>query len=360
MQFSFAQDKTVTGVVSDKTGPLPGANIVIKGTKRSVQADFDGKYSILAKAGEVLVFSFTGYNDSSVTVGASNVYSVVLSDGIKLDEVVVTGFNKIKKDNVVSAITVVGSSQLQKLSTVTSVDNMLQGKAAGVQVVAASGRPGNAARVVVRGANNINGASANPIYVVDGAILTNIEMNSINPSDIESMTVLKDAAAASLYGSRAGNGVIIVTTKRATTGKTQFNVNTSYGYSERVDDNFSVMNASQYLAYEDKLRAAGVNGIPSRTSGEKAILVRDGENWEDQIFRKGEIRSTQISLSHANDSSNLYASFSNDSNSGLVEPWNGYERITGRVKFDQRTKYNFTFGSNRYNSTGFIWSLTIL
>ena len=346
MQFSFAQEKTVTGVVSDKTGPLPGANIVVKGTTNSTQTDFDGKYSIKVKAGEVLVFSFTGYNNSSVTVGASNVYSVILSDGIKLDEVIVTGFTKIKKDNVVSAISVVGSTELQKLSSVTSIDNMLQGKAAGVQVVAASGRPGQAGRVVVRGANNINGASSNPIYVVDGALMTSIEMNSINPADIESMSVLKDAAAASLYGSRAGNGVIIVTTKRANSGKTQFNVNTSFGYSERVDDNFSVMNASQYLAYEDKLKAAGVNGIPTRTDGEKAILVRDGENWEDQIFRRGEIRSTQISVGHANETSNLYASFSNDSNSGLVNPWNGYDRITGRVKFDQKTKYNFTFGSN--------------
>jgi TonB-linked SusC/RagA family outer membrane protein len=346
MQFSFAQEKTVTGVVSDKTGPLPGANVVVKGTKRSAQADFDGKYSILAKAGDVLVFSFTGYNNSSVTVGASNVYSITLSDGIKLDEVVVTGFNKIKKDNVVSAISVVGSSELQKLASVTSLDNMLQGKAAGVQVVAASGRPGNAARVVVRGANNINGASSNPIYVVDGAILTNIEMNSINPADIESMTVLKDAAAAALYGSRAGNGVIIVTTKRAGNGKTQFNVNTSYGFSERVDDNFSVMNASQYLAYEDKLRTAGVNGIPTRTAADRATLIRNGEDWEDEIFRKGTIRSTQISMSSANESSNLYTSFSNDKNTGLVNPWDGYDRITGRVKFDHKTKYNFTFGSN--------------
>ncbi len=346
MQFSFAQEKTVTGVVTDKLGPLPGANIVVKGTTNGVQTDFDGKYSIKAKSGDVLEVSFTGYNKKSITVGAANSYNVLLEEGVELQEVVVLGFTSQKKEDIISAVSVVGSSELQKLSTVTSVDNMLQGKAAGVQVVAASGRPGQAARVIVRGANSISGVSANPIYVVDGAVMTNIEMNSINPSDIETMAVLKDAAAASLYGSRAGNGVVIVTTKRAKSGKTQFDFNSSIGYSERVDDNFSVMNASQYLAYEDKLRAAGVNGIPVRTDAAKAILIRNGENWEKQIFRKGEIRSSQISLQSANETTNLYASFSNDKNTGLINPWNGYERITGRVKIDHKTKYNFTFGSN--------------
>mgnify|MGYP006190847649 CR=1 FL=1 len=346
MQFSFAQEKTVTGVVTDKLGPLPGANVVVKGTTNGVQTDFDGKYSIKAKSGDVLEVSFTGYNKKSITVGAASSYNVLLEEGVQLQEVVVLGFTSQKREDIISAVSVVGSSELQKMSTVTSVDNMLQGKAAGVQVVAASGRPGQAARVIVRGANSISGVSANPIYVVDGAVMTSIEMNSINPSDIETMAVLKDAAAASLYGSRAGNGVVIVTTKRAKSGKTQFDFNSSIGYSERVEDNFSVMNASQYLAYEDKLRAAGVNGIPVRTDAEKAILVRNGENWEKQIFRKGEVRSSQVSLQSANETTNLYASFSNDKNTGLINPWNGYERITGRVKIDHKTKHNFTFGSN--------------
>ncbi|MBM6500202.1 SusC/RagA family TonB-linked outer membrane protein [Flavobacterium macrobrachii] len=346
MQFSFAQEKTVTGVVTDKIGPLPGANVVVKGTTNGVQTDFDGKYSIKAKSGDILEVSFTGYDKKTVTVGAANSYNVVLSEGVLLDEVVVLGFTSQKKENITTAVSVVGASELQKLSSVTSLDNMLQGKASGVQVVAASGRPGQAARVVIRGANSINGASSNPIYVVDGALMTSIEMNSINPADVESMTVLKDAAAAALYGSRAGNGVIIVTTKRAKNGKTQFDFNSSYGYSERVDDNFSVMNASQLLAYEDKLRAAGVNGIAVRTDEEKARLIRNGENWEKQIFRKGEIKSSQISMQSANETTNLYASFSSDSNTGLVNPWNGFERVTGRVKVDHKTKYNFSFGSN--------------
>lgn len=347
MQFSFAQEKTVTGIVTEDGMPLPGVTVAVKGTTIGTQTDFDGKYSIKAQVGQELEFTYIGKKSQSVTIGASSSINVAMTpdEAVNLGEVVVMGFTKQKKDDITSAVSVVGSAEIEKMSSVTSLDNMLQGKAAGVQVVAASGRPGQAGRVVVRGSNNINGANSNPIYVVDGTIMTSIEMNSLSPGDIESMVVLKDAAAQALYGSRAGNGVIVVTTKRAKQGKAQFTVNSSFGESERVDDNFSVMNASQLLAYEDKLRAAGVNGIPVRTDEEKAILIRNGENWEKQIFKKGQIRSIQATFQNGTENSNIYASFSNDSNTGLVNPWNGYERTTGRVKME--TKANkFTFGSN--------------
>lgn len=345
-QFSFSQEKTITGVISDEALPLPGATVVVKGTSNGVQSDFNGVYSITTKKGDVLVFSYVGYKNQEVQVGDSDKIDVILIADTQLEEVVVLGFVSQKAENITSAVEVVGAKELSKLSAVTSLDNALQGKAAGVQVVNASGRPGQAGIVRVRGVNSLTGAGASPIYVVDGSIMTSREMTSINPDDIETMTILKDAAAAALYGSRAGNGVVVVTTKRGKTGVTRYQVNTSFGSSERVEDNYAVMNAQQYLDYEDKLITAGVNGIPTRSAEEKARLVRDGTSWENEIFRKGTIRSTQFSASHGTETSNFYASFANDKNTGLVEPFNGYERLVGRIKAESKMKHNVTIGSN--------------
>ena len=345
-QFSLAQEKTVTGVISDETMPLPGATVVVKNTSNGVQADFDGNYSIKTQKGAVLVFSFVGYKSQEVTVGDSNTINIVLAENTQLDEVVVMGFVTQKAENISSAVENVGAKELSKLSAVTSLDNALQGKAAGVQVVNASGRPGQAGNVRIRGVNSLTGAGANPIYVVDGSIMTPREMTSINPDDVASMVVLKDAAAAALYGSRAGNGVIIVTTKRGKVGSTIYNVSTSMGSSERVNDNFDVMNAQQFIDYEIKLRNAGVNGIPNRSPEEQARLIRDGADWQNEIFRNGLIQSTQFSASHGTENSNFRASFSNDKNTGLVRPFKGYERLVGRVKAESKMKHNVTIGSN--------------
>jgi hypothetical protein len=184
IQFSFAQEKTVTGVVSDKTGPLPGANIVVKGTNRSAQADFDGKFSIKAKQGEVLVISFVGMSDTSITVGASNTLNVKLQDGVKLDEVVVQGYGR-----TATKAKTIGATQTVSAKTVANRPNVnvlqsLQGQLAGTNIALGSGQPGtNKIDVIIRGESSLN-ASTDPLYVVDGIPLTQAFFRNLNPNDI--------------------------------------------------------------------------------------------------------------------------------------------------------------------------------
>lgn len=346
MQFSFAQEKTVSGTVTESGLPLPGVSVVVKGTTVGTQTDFNGKYSIQVAQGQTLEFSYVGFKTQAVVVGAaSTVNTVMVEDATSLDEVLVVGFYTQKKEDITSSVVNVGAKDMEKMSAVTTLDNMLQGKAAGVQVVANSGRPGQAANVRIRGINGISGA-ADPLYVVDGVYMTPTQMVAINPADVENQTILKDAAATALYGSRGANGVIIITTKRAKAGRTQFQLNTSFGTSERVDDNFDVMNAAQFLAHEKKLIAAGVNGIPNRTDEQIAALTRNGANWEDEIFRKGQIQSVQFSAQSSTETTNFSASFSHDKNSGLINPWKGFDKTTGRIKVDQKLKHGITFGGN--------------
>lgn len=222
MQFSFAQEKTVSGVVSDATGPLPGANVVVKGTTRSAQTDFDGKYSVKAKQGETLVFSFTGYNDYSVVVGAGNTYNAKLQENVKtLNEVVVVGYATTTKERFTGTATKINAENLEA-KTVANVSQALRGEVAGVNVITSSGAPGSDAAIRIRGFGSING-NRDPLYVVDGAPFSS-DVSSINPADIESMTVLKDAAATSIYGTRGANGVILITTKQGKVGKSVVSV----------------------------------------------------------------------------------------------------------------------------------------
>ncbi|WP_310555904.1 SusC/RagA family TonB-linked outer membrane protein [Flavobacterium sp.] len=279
MQFSFAQEKTITGTVSDGSGPIPGANVVVKGTQRGVSTGFDGKYSIKAKEGEVLVFSFMGMRDASATIGASSVVNAKLKDDAEqLVDVVVTAFGIKKKDKAVSSATqqIKGSALTEARES--NLVNALSGKIAGVQVTSSSGGVGASSRIVLRGNSSITGNNE-ALFVVDGIPFDNSSATSgkigiagantagsgggvdtpngiasINPDDIESITVLKGPTAAALYGIRAAQGVILITTKKGKSGEAlgvSINSNitfanplitpdfqNSYGQSGRPSDNF--------------------------------------------------------------------------------------------------------------------------
>lgn len=343
----FAQDKTVSGVVKDGSLPLPGVNVTVKGTNVGTATDFDGKYSIKVAEGQTLVFTFLGYATQSIKVGSSSTINVALAESAEsLENVIIdVGFVNSNRNKINTAVAVVSGKELEKFASTTTIDNALQGKVAGVQVVAASGRPGQAARVVIRGANGPDGSS-NPLYVVDGMYMTANEMTALNPADIETQVVLKDAAAAAMFGARGGSGVIVITTKKGKVGKTQFSINTSYGVTERVDDNFDMMNAQQYLELGDKYRAAGIGSVPTFTTAERAFRIRNGANWEEEIFRKGQIKTTQFQVTSADENTNFLASFVADSNDGLVRPWNGQERLSGRIKVDRKLKHGMSIGAN--------------
>ena len=226
VQLSFAQTKTITGTVTDDTGPLPGVNIVIKGTTTGADTDFNGNYSIEASTGDVLVFSFVGMQTQERTVGAANVIDVILVADNVLEEVIVTAYGTSTKAAFTGSADVINSQDLA-LRTVTSPIAAIEGRATGVQFISPSGQPGSSPEIVIRGVGTLNGSS-DPLYVVDGMQYEG-GLSSINQDDIESFTILKDAASTSLYGSRAANGVVLITTKKGTKGDIKVNASTTYG-----------------------------------------------------------------------------------------------------------------------------------
>ncbi|MFY0483416.1 SusC/RagA family TonB-linked outer membrane protein [Flavobacterium sp. PLA-1-15] len=231
MQFSFAQEKTITGIVTEKGMPLPGVSVVVKGTTNGTQTDFDGKYSIKASAGQVIEFSYLGFKTQSATVGSSNSVSVTMEedDAIGLGEVVVVAYGTQKREAVTGSIGTI-SAEVIGQQQVTSPLKALQGTVAGVSMVTAGGQPGSNPQIRIRGFASLR-AGQDPLIVVDGAPY-NGNLNSISQDHIESMSVLKDGASASLYGSRGANGVIIVTTKKGKKGTApRINIRSQVGVS---------------------------------------------------------------------------------------------------------------------------------
>ena len=224
VQVSFAQQKTISGTVSDASGPLPGVSILIKGTTTGTETDFDGKYTIKAAANNVLVFSYLGYKSAERTVGSATTINVTLEeDANVLDVVVVLGYGSLKKTELTGSTVQVNSEEIE-LVPVSTVDQVLQGKVAGLVFNGDSGTPGSTTDIRIRGVSSIT-AGNEPLYVIDGVPMNNSNVSatssgsslsalaSINSNNIESITVLKDASATAAYGARGANGVIVITTK---------------------------------------------------------------------------------------------------------------------------------------------------
>ena len=344
MQFSFAQEKTVSGVVSDQTGPIPGVNVVVKGTSNGVQTDFDGKYAIKAKTGDVLVFSFIGMNNSNVTVGASNTVSVKMtSDSQNLEEVVVVAYGKVKKSEYTGSVASIKAADIEN-RPLTNVLGGLDGATSGIQIQSSAGQPGSAPAIRIRGFSSINGSNT-PLYIVDGVPYTG-DISTINSSDVESMNVLKDASSTSLYGSKAANGVIIITTKTGKSTKDKFSLNVSTGLSSRSIPEYDRVNANQYYPLEwEALRNSRPMGTPVQmdaanlfaTNNIAGLLVTnpfnvannqivgtDGKlnpnasllypedlDWEKQLTRAGVRRNVDFSYQGKSETSNYFVSLNN-------------------------------------------------
>ena len=351
VQFSFAQEKTITGTISDENGlPLPGVNIVVKGTTNGTQTDFDGNYSISAASGSTLVFSYVGYQTQERVIGASNQISFSMEAGEALEEVVIVAFGEKSRDELTSAVTVVSSEELSKLSPSTSIDNMLQGIAPGVQVTGANGKPGQTAYVRVRGIGSINAGSA-PLYIIDGVVAP--DMSSVNPNDIESLSVLKDAATASLYGSRAANGVIVIKTKTGRKNRAaEISISSRYGYGQKIDDNFRMMNTAQKIQYERELAALGVTNAlalvgPSITSDEEyQYYLSIGHDWQETLLRQSVIKSNALSVTGGSEEISYFLSLGHDQNTGIIKDINGFERLNARLNVNYQAKEWLEIGTN--------------
>ena len=358
VQITFAQERTFSGTVSDKDGPLPGVSVLIRGTTIGTETDFDGKFSIKAKTGDLLEFSYVGYEKiEKVLEDSSNVINVTLEEGIGLDEIVVVAFGKKRKEQLTSAVSVISSAELAKMTPSLSIDNMLQGKATGVQVVGGNGKPGQTAFVRIRGIGSVNASSA-PLYIIDGLVAP--DLTNINPQDIESMSVLKDAATASKYGSRAANGVIVIKTKTGQKNKKAVvTISTRYGTGRKIKDNFKMMNAAQKIQYERELAALGVSNAaalpgPLITSDkEYNALVAKDTDWFDELLKKSKIQSTAVSIAGGSKEIAYFLSLGHDTNTGIIQDLNGFKRSNIRMNIDYEAKdwlnisTNFSFTSSK-------------
>lgn len=330
MQFSFAQEKTVTGTVSDKSGPLPGANVVVQGSKTGTQTDVDGKFSIKAKAGDVLVFSFVGMTETTAKVGASNTVNVNMQDGVKLQEVVVSqGYRNVSKKTAVTAIASVSSETIGNRPNANAI-NTIQGQLAGVNISANTGQPGAKSTVIIRGVGTISGNS-DPLYVVDGFPSNSDNFRTINPNDIESVTVLKDAAALSEFGNRGSNGVILIKTKQAKFGeaKTTFKYDSQYGTGYLQTPRYDYANAQQLLKIEQNL-STGMGG--SMTNAEIAAY-KTNTDWVNYFFRPSSSVSHNISIENSGKNSSSFTSLGYFKQDGIL-------KTTGLSRFTLRNNIN--------------------
>lgn len=270
---AFGQTKTVTGTVTDdSSSPLPGVTVVVEGTAIGVVTDIDGNYNIsIPLEAETLVFSFIGFDNQNIEVGGRSVINVMMqASDLRLDEVVVVGYGTMKRSDLSGASVSVGEDKI-KGSVITNIDQALQGRAAGVTSMATSGAPGGSVSIRVRGQSTIN-ANAEPLYVVDGVILQGSDasgaslglgdrlgngsvssvspISSLNPADIESMEILKDASATAIYGAQGANGVVLITTKKGRSGEAKFSYDGMYGM-QRQATRLEMMNLREFAEYSN-------------------------------------------------------------------------------------------------------------
>lgn len=361
---------TVSGVVSDSKGmTIPGANVTEKGTKNAITTDIDGKYEIKVQNNATLEFSFIGFTPKSVAVNGKTKINVKLEESSEqLNDVVVIGYGTQKKSDVNGSISSVKAKDLQDLKQV-NIDQMIQGKASGVSVSSNSGQPGSAVSIRIRGTTSISGTNE-PLYIIDGVPVSGdatgratsgrpisgndfsanggggnnavSPLSTINPNDVESIDILKDASATAIYGSRGANGVIIITTKsgKKGTGKITYEGFTSV---QSVYKDLDVMNLRQYATHQNEL--ATLFGNELRPEFAHPELLGSGTDWQDAVYRTASTKSHQISFSAAKDGTNYYLSGGFLDQEGILLG-SGLKRYTMRLNLDSKVKDWLKVGAN--------------
>ncbi len=338
----FAQDRQITGKVVDTDGnAMPGVSVLIKGTNRGSVTDFDGNFSLNNVTSDaILVFSFVGYSTQEIAVREQTTIDVILREDImELDEIVVMGYGTTKKSDVTGAMSSLKEDDFNR-GVVTAPEQLIQGKIAGVQITSNGGEPGAGVNVRVRGANSIRSGTM-PLYVVDGVPLdidhsspdgadvgavnpasaTN-PLNFINPNDIQSIDILKDASAAAIYGARGANGVVIITTKKGKEGSASLNYSTYVGISQ-LRKKIDVLSAEEWVRFREDSLGTTEDNYGSST------------DWQDEIFRTALSYSHSLSLSGGSKSTNYHASLNYLNQEGIVDK-NDMNRLTGRINIGQK------------------------
>ena len=341
---AYAQ-QTVAGKVTESiTGAgLPGVNVLIKGTTTGAVSDAEGNYSLSAASSDVLVFSSVGYVSQEITVGSQSTININLSEDIQsLEQIVVTGYGTQERKDVTGAISSVKGDDFKNLP-VTGIDKALQGRLAGVQVVPNGGAPGASTAIRIRGTGTVN--NSEPLYIVDGFPTQNID--GINPNDIESIEVLKDASASAIYGTRAANGVVIVTTRKGESGKLSLNIDMYAGISN-VAKTLDVLDASGLA--EIKRERFTNDGIPVNPIWEDAQYQTQRTNWQDELFTTGKTQNVDVSISGGNENSNFLVALGYYNEEGIINK-SMADRFSLRINSDHQVTNWLKVGQNMALST---------
>ena len=344
----YSQNKNISGTLTDNSGiTLPGVSVIIKGTTIGVSTDFDGKYNLSATTGQTLVFSYMGFKTNEVVVGNANIYNVILeTDNTLLDEVIVVGYGSQKKSDVISSVASVSSENLNRVPS-SDIGDMLKGQAAGVFVTSGDAGPGSSSNILIRGRSSINGGNS-PIVIVDGVPVGSI--NDVNSNDIASMEILKDAAAQAIYGARASNGVILITTKRANEGKSTISYNGYYGM-QYINRNFDVYSPEEYAMLKREAFRT-VNGGAYQpdedvfTSIELETLQNGNFiNWFDEVLEVAPIENHNLSFSTGSEKTKVYTGINFQNQDGVI-PGTDFKRLIIRLNVDQKINSWLSLGLN--------------
>ena len=345
-------DVRITGRVTSETGEaLPGVSVVVKSTSRGTTTDAQGRYQLsIPNEATTLVYSFVGYVSQEQLVQNRSVIDIQLVPDTKsLNEVVVVGYGQVKKSDLTGAVATVPVEEIRKVA-VTSLDQALQGRAAGVQITQNSGAPGGSTSIRIRGGNSIQGDNE-PLYVIDGIPFKNDGASSgssfnvlstLNPSDIESISVLKDASSTAIYGSRGANGVVIITTKRGKAGKSTITFDTYYGI-QNVRRKYPVLNGREYAQF---VNDANTNeGRPAVYTPAQVDAFGEGTDWQDEIFRQAPISNYQLSISGGDEKTQYAIAGGYFKQNGVIVN-SDFDRYSFRVNLDRKLTNKIKIGNS--------------
>lgn len=364
--------KTVVGIVTDEANlPIPGVSVVVKETKATTQTDSEGRFKVQASPAENIEFSYIGFQSQTLPAGKDILNIVLKASTTTLKEVVAIGYGTIKRSDLTGAVGSVIMKDLEK-APVKSFDQALAGRVAGVQVTTGDGQPGNVADIVIRGAGSISQDNS-PLYVIDGFPTESSGANTISPSDIESIDILKDASATAIYGARGSNGVVLITTKRGKIGTPKINYNAYYGV-QKAPATIPVMDSYEFVRL---LLERDYNNISAYYLGPGVTLDSyrnaTGYNWQDYIYQTGQNQNHDIAIRGGADKT-TYALSANYNNQQGVIKHSGFKRYQGRLVLDQNISRKIRVGinsnlayteqvgmpvnaTNYYASAGFLYSV---
>ena len=347
---AFAQN-SISGTITDSEGnPLPGVSIIVQGQAKGTTSDFDGLYLLTNITSEdVLLFSYVGFETQEVQIEDKESLNVQMAESsVGLEEVVVVGYGTVKKKDLTGAIAKIDAEDLVNTAT-TNFDQALAGRVSGVQITSVDGTPGESMNIVIRGGNSITGDNS-PLYVVDGIPLEDFDPASISTSDIESFDILKDASATAIYGSRAANGVIIITTKEGRSdGKTDVKVSVAHS-TQWIPNRLEVLSPYQYVKHQENIAKALDNYVPGQYQGYfegdwiDPELYRDmeGTSWQDEIFQLASTTRYNASLSGGNQTSRLYFSAEYLDQEGTMLN-TGFKKLLNNLKFSHKVNSKTSF-----------------